>query len=127
MTLPEYGEKTGVVRSSSIAILPSVTCSGRKLTSRTGSILNPAHCSFVGLNVPGAGVVTAEECSATGLTSFGATARASTTNAAAAATIASCHHHPRDSRDGDATSAVLAGIAGPASVSPDGAATSARV
>src|SRR5271163_1845282 len=33
-------------------MLPSVTCSERKLNRRTGSILNPAHCSFVGLKVP---------------------------------------------------------------------------
>src|SRR5262245_13735018 len=32
-------------------MLPSVTCSGRKLRSRAGSILKPAHCSLVGLKV----------------------------------------------------------------------------
>ena len=110
MTRPEKGENTGVVKSSSIAILPSVTCSGRKLTSRTGSILNPAHCAAVGRNVPGAAFVASAGCSATGLTIFGTMARPSKTSAAAMTTIASCHHSEEERRGGGAiASMTLAG------------------
>jgi hypothetical protein len=106
-----------VVRSPSIAMLPSVTCSEGKLTSRTGSILNPAHCSFVGLNVPGAGLAASEDCSATGLMSFGAMLRASPTRAAAAATIASCHRREERRRDRGATAPMgLAGVSRPTGV-----------
>jgi hypothetical protein len=52
LTLPENGEKTGVVVSSLIAILPSVARSSRKATWRTGASLRLDHCVSLGRKEP---------------------------------------------------------------------------
>src|ERR1700757_1547019 len=126
MTFPEKGEKTGVVRSSSMAILPTVTCSGRKLTRRTGSILKPAHCASVGRNVPGGALVASMDSLAIGLTSFGTMTKQSTTSTADTATIASCRHREKERRGGAVVrSAIPAGKAGPVVAGPVEAASPA--
>ena len=54
LTRPEKGEKTGVVVSSLIAILPSVARSSRKATWRTGASLRLDHCVSLGRKAPSA-------------------------------------------------------------------------
>src|ERR1700730_9571525 len=56
VTRPEYGEKIGVERFSSTAILPSVTSSERNGRSPIGSMVNPANCAAVGRNAPAGGL-----------------------------------------------------------------------
>src|ERR1700736_6151886 len=56
VTRPEYGEKIGVERFWSTAILPSVTSSERNGRCSIGSMVNPAHCAAVGRNAPKAGL-----------------------------------------------------------------------
>ena len=54
LTLPEKGEKIGVVVSSLMAILPSVARSSRKATWRTTASLRLVHCVSLGRKAPSA-------------------------------------------------------------------------